>query len=139
MKVIIFTIKGNQENPNGNPIPYLRTTQRSQWTDKAKRYNAWKDYVRASYLDQVVMKMLTKDFVKLHDITKRKPIVKSKEKIHVKIEITFYNKAHADSDNIFKGIADALFMDDKYLSGEFDYKYGKSGKVKVAIIWTGKN
>ena len=51
MATIKFTIKGNQEKPDGNPIPYLRTTQGSQWTDKAIRYREWKSKVVAAYID----------------------------------------------------------------------------------------
>jgi hypothetical protein len=48
---INFTIFGNQENSEGNPIPYFRSTQNNQWNPEVKRYNAWKDYVRFALID----------------------------------------------------------------------------------------
>lgn len=135
MKTIAFTIYGNQENKKGNPIPYFRTTQAGQWTKGAKRYHAWKDYVRASYLDALgeIKKIERAQFGEMHDLLQKKPIADTGKKMHMRLCITWANKAHADSDNIFKGIADALFMNDKYLSGEFDYHYGDVPKVEVTI------
>ena len=137
MKTIKFTIKGNQENPQGNPIPYFRTTQAGQFNKGAKRYHAWKDYVRAHYLDALgeIKHIDRADFGEAHDLLQKKPIAKQAGKIHMRLCITWANKAHADSDNIFKGIADALFMDDKYLSGEFDYHYGDQAQVEVTITF----
>lgn len=136
MKKIIFIIKGNQENPNGNPIPYLRTTQASQWTDKAVRYQEWKGYVVGEYIKALEKIENRKELEKYHDLSKLKPIANTGEKIHMRLQITWGNKAHADSDNVFKGIADALFINDKFLVGEFDYEYGEKGaggQVKITI------
>ena len=140
MKKISFTIKGNQENQQGNPIPYFRTTQGTQWTDGAQRYQQWKDYVRAHYLDALgeIKKIDRADFGEAHDLLQKKPIANTGRKVHMLLQITWANKAHADCDNIFKGIADALFMNDKYLVGEFDYEYGDKGiggQVKVTITF----
>lgn len=52
------------------------------------------------------------------------------------IKIEWANGAHADGDNIFKGIADALFVNDKQVSaGSFESKMSedKVGKVFVKI------
>ncbi len=49
------------------------------------------------------------------------------------LAIKFCDKAHGDSDNIFKGIADALFDNDKYVIGGFDYEYATEGSVDVLI------
>jgi len=137
MKTIHFTVHGNQENPNGNPIPYFRTTQNTQWTDGAVRYQEWKGRVVAAYIDalQAMGKEQRKAFEAYTDFTKKKPIAKTPGKIWMELKITWMNKAHGDCDNVFKGIADALFMNDKYLAGSFDYTYGPKGKVEIIITF----
>lgn len=106
---IYFVVTGNQEDPEGNPIPYFRTTQGSSWNKPSQRYNAWKDYV-ASHL--VHAKSLLDEY-RSHPLDK-KPIRKG---IHAKVTalIHFKGENHADPDNIVKGINDALFMDDKHV------------------------
>jgi hypothetical protein len=51
------------------------------------------------------------------------------------IKIFWSSDHHGDPDNIFKGIADALFTDDKYLSGSFNFCDAKDkiGGVDVCI------
>lgn len=138
-KQISFIVKGNQEKPDGNPIPYQRTTQASQWTDKARRYQEWKSYVVASYLDalEIIPKIDRADFGDAHDLIQKKPIKKTNKKIRVDIICYFADNSHADCDNIFKGIADALFMNDKYIAGSFDFIYpeDKKGKVEIKITF----
>lgn len=51
------------------------------------------------------------------------------------IQIEFASDVRPDPDNVFKGIADALFENDKYLSGSFDYSYAKEGRVLVKITF----
>lgn len=137
-KVISFTIYGNQEDSTGNPLAYARTTQSTQWTAKAKRYNAWKDYVRAHYLDAVMpqKKIKREDFGEFHDFLQKKPITATKDKVCMNIVICWKDDKHSDPDNVFKGIADALFMNDKYLGGSMDFVQSKDkrGSVKVEII-----
>lgn len=137
MKTISFTIRGNQEDPRGNAIPYMRSTQGGQWKPKVMRYHEWQNYVRANYLDALgaIKKIDRKDFGDMHDLLERKPIAKSNNKIHMRLMIQWKDRTHADADNIFKGIADSLFMNDKYLSGEFDYGYGVEGYVDVQITF----
>ena len=110
-----FTIYGNQENIKGNPIPYFRQTQASSRFNKnARRYHAWKDYVRkaANISDKLV----------------------TEGKLTMDIKVYFKDKTHGDSDNIFKGIADAMFKNDKYLSGSFDFDYDiNNPRVEVTI------
>lgn len=133
-KKLKFTIHGNQEDKTGNPIPYLRTTQKSQWTDNAQRYHAWKGHVRAQYIDAV--KALTgkeRELFSMSDLLNTKPIPATKQKICMVLNITWKNDARGDCDNVFKGIADALFANDKYLVGSFDYEYSTEGKGKVDV------
>lgn len=130
MPEIKFTILGNQENPKGNPIPYTRMTQGTKWTKRSKRYFDWKDYVKAQYIDAV----RNRPDMSNSNLLYEKPIPATKEKISMSLKIYFKNDLHADCDNIFKGIADALFMNDKYLvTNGFDFEYAKEGKVEVTI------
>jgi len=137
MKEIKLTITGNQENKKGNPIPYLRTTQGSQWTDKAVRYQEWKRYVVAQLIDWLdsIPKAERMEYSDVIYLLGKKPIKATTQKIHMRLCITWADKKHADCDNVFKGIADALFMNDKYLSGEFDYHYGDQAQVEVTITF----
>lgn len=136
MPVFHFTVKGNHKDPKGNPMPYTRTTQGSKWSPKAKDYSAWKEYVRGCFLAYCVdEKLLTHaDFRGLvYALPNLKPIVKSKNKARVDIMITYKDDTHADSDNVIKGILDALFQNDKYVAGSFDFEYGDAGMVDITI------
>ena len=119
-----ITIYGNQEDIKGNPIPYHRTTQGSFWNKGSKRYSAWKNYVVKAYREQTG----TRD-------NGKKPIEKSDDKVRMDATIYFKNRTHADSDNIFKGVADALFQNDKYVAGSFDFFYDKENpRVEIEIL-----
>jgi Holliday junction resolvase RusA-like endonuclease len=52
------------------------------------------------------------------------------------IKIFWMNGIHGDPDNIFKGIADALFKNDKFLDGSFESHYSQDGKGRVEISIT---
>lgn len=134
-RVVNFRVYGNQENILGNPIPYTRTTQAGRFTKPAMRYAAWKGHVVASYLDhiQAMTDFDRKNFGDIHDFMQKKPINTGKNKVRMDIVTTFVDDTHGDSDNIFKGIADALFVNDKYLSGSFDFQYGKQPVVDITI------
>jgi hypothetical protein len=138
---LLFTIRGNQEDPYGNPIPYFRVTSQSKFSKGAKRYNEWKTFVVAHYLD--IMRTFPADtkreqFGDIHDLLERAPITLAPgETAVMDIKILWANKKHADCDNIYKGIADALFKDDKYIThGSFSSGYAdsKAGSVEVRII-----
>ena len=137
MKNIKFTIKGNQEDKDGNPIPYHRVTRNTLWTARAVRYSEWKSYVAKQLHDHYKTLPKTRQAVlkELFDFSKDKPINKTNRKIAVMIKIVYKSKTHGDSDNIFKGIADSIFQDDKYVIGSFDFSYGKVGQVDVEIIF----
>jgi hypothetical protein len=137
MKTITFTIPGNQDYPKGNPIPYTRSTQKGQWKPAVRKYNEWKQYVRGCFLAHCVDEGLIsnsefRDLLYIHE--DGKPIrYYQKQRCEMHLQIYFKDHAHADSDNIFKGIADALFENDKYLEGSFKFDYSLAGSVKVVI------
>jgi len=91
--MIYFTILGNHEDSKGNPIGYTRTTQRQKFKDpKAKRYEAWKDYV---------WNCLIKAELNL-------PRYENGQKVVVSCYIEYKNKRRPDPGNVVKGIVDAL-------------------------------
>lgn len=131
---IQFTIYGNQEDPvNGNPIPYTRTTQGSHWNARSLRYNAWKSYVVAKYLDTIEhwKEPINKaDYGDAHDVLERKPIKLTRGRVSV--TIFFSDERHPDPDNTVKGILDALFQSDKHIDVETTH-YCKVNKLPQGI------
>jgi hypothetical protein len=49
------------------------------------------------------------------------------------IKISWVNGVHADPDNVFKGLADTLFKNDKFLDGSFESRYAADGKGMVDV------
>ena len=137
MKEIRFKIKGNQEDGTGNPVPYTRTTQRSYWNEKAKRYKEYKDYVVATFNDHI--KKEHPEYLQKFQrnwINRGKPIeLKKDAKVKVDTMIEWKNKNHGDPDNIWKGIVDTLFNEDKNIDGSFSSGVTGEGAVEVAIIY----
>ncbi len=118
---IKFTIYGNQEKQDGSPIPYVRVVGRALWLPAARRYYNWKEYVRAEFKRQ----------------TRLSPVIfTSKIKAEMHLDIYWKNGKHADPDNIFKGIADALFVNDNNLDGSFKSQIAIDGKPKVEVLIT---
>lgn len=134
---IKFTIYGNHENEAGNPIPYTRTTQKGKWGAKYQRYVMWKSHVQDAFLKAFpgkentdMRRVWNKNFLNFN-----KPIALRKdEKVKMSIMITFVGERRGDPDNIFKGIADALFANDKNVAGNIDFQSGEKGKVEVEIV-----
>jgi hypothetical protein len=131
MKKITFTIKGNQEDPEGNPIPYTRVVHNALWLPGAKRYKAWKDHVRKEFFKN------NADFVRYDErdrLVCDEPLTtKPSERARMEVRIFWMNGVHGDPDNIFKGIADALFKSDKFLDGSFESCHARDGKGKVDV------
>lgn len=124
MKEIKFTIKGNPDDIEGNPVPYVRVVGRALWLPKAKKYHAWKQYVRSIFHQQYP------EF----PIGKVQPLTtKMSARALLAIDIYWVNGVHADPDNIFKGLADALFENDKFLDGSFESHYASDGKGRVEV------
>jgi len=133
LEVVKFEIRGNQENDEGNPIPYVRSTQRGQFKPNVRRYSMWKHYVLRAFYDK---------YPNFSPKVNAAPIFSGKifatsrtNPMRMKLMIYFASDAHADPDNIFKGIADALFSNDKYLAVQADFAESadKKGKVVVEI------
>lgn len=139
---IKFTIKGNQEDPTGNPVPYVRSTRAALWRSDGRRYAAWKAYVQKQFINCLI-ELKTHEFVKggnlaaTFDTDTPKPIrIFSDAKARMDIKIFWKNGAHGDPDNIFKGIADALFVNDRNLDGSFKSAVSNDGQPKVEVTLT---
>ena len=119
-----FTIFGNQEDLKGNALGYHRTTQRLKFGDAAIRYNEWKEHVVAAYVD--AGGLVNAYGYKPLDTGKRKWLLRT---------MTYFATDHRpDPDNVQKGIADALFVNDKYVVGSYDFAFDKENpRVEVEI------
>lgn len=128
---IAFILNGNQEDPAGNPIPYTRTI-RGRWRADAVRYMAWKKFVVQEFLatregGDSLKNVIDTGF----------PILLDKgQKARMEIMIYWKDHTHSDPDNVFKGIADSLFKQDKNVAGSMDFEMSpdKKGKVEVSIL-----
>ncbi len=131
MKKVSFKITGNQDDIYGNPVPYVRVVKRALWLPEAKRYNAWKSFVRRTFYKgypEYLMRVENNLLTELQPFT-----TNSGDKARMDIRIYWRNGIHGDPDNIFKGIADALFKNDKFLDGSFETHYSPDGKGRVEI------
>ena len=126
-KTIKFTIKGNPEDIEGNPVPYVRVVGRALWLPNAKKYHAWKEYVRSIFYRNYP------EFASNNDEGPQPLTTKISARARMAITIFWVNGVHADPDNIFKGLADALFRQDKFLDGAFESHYASDGKGRVEV------
>lgn len=129
MRSFSFTIRGNQKDDTGNPIPYKRTLG-GVYSKTSKDYFEWKDYVRSEF-DRDCKSQYTVESMPY-------PVLAFPgESVSMIIHIHWKNNKNADGDNIFKGIADALFQNDKCIfAGSFFSALSpeKKGRVDVKII-----
>ncbi len=109
-KPISFTV-----STGSNPVPYTRTTQKQKYVDKNyKLYLTYKAQILAAFVEatgKLPQKMLVKD-----------------KKYYVDVVAYYKDKTHADTDNVAKGVNDAIFvkpLSDKYIAGTYDYFYCK--------------
>ena len=104
-----------------NPVPYKRTTQKAKFVDKDyHRYQAYKNALVVAFIQKVGK----------HP---HKVLIGTNKWV-VDVMVTYKVKRHGDTDNVAKGINDALFLNDKYVAGSYDYQYGVIGCVEVTII-----
>lgn len=134
---ITFTIRGNQDDQFGNPMPKIKKTRWQSWTPEVQRYVHWKAHVQRSFLD-VIQGKHSELLQRIEQSITRtgKPIeIDRNEKVRMDIKIWWKNEAHADGENVFGSIADALFKNDKKLDGSFENmgSSSKEGSVKVEI------
>lgn len=106
-----------------NPVPYKRTTQKQKFRDADyHRYIEWKNYIVSEF---------AKNTGKLPHMALEK-----NKKYYVDVLAAYCNKAHGDTDNVAKGVNDALFqkpLSDKYVAGSYDYFYSDCPGVFIKI------
>jgi Holliday junction resolvase RusA-like endonuclease len=111
----------------GDPIGYVRTTRRQKFVDERwKRYQTWKNRVTESAGRQVL--------AIVGALEARKARVTMALGIHYRSDAR-----RPDPDNVWKGIADALFKQDRNVVGSFDFAFdAEAPRVEVKITWEGK-
>lgn len=135
---ITFTIKGNQDDPLGNPMPKIRKTHRQAWTPAVRKYMRWKEHVQKELIRaiEITNKEAARDAAR-NIAAVGKPLVLGDRRAYMDIVISWKNGTHGDPENIFGSIADALFYNDKELYGSFDPEDDTgitSGKGQVRCI-----
>jgi Holliday junction resolvase RusA-like endonuclease len=141
IKTLEFIVVGNQENINGNPIGYHRTTQKAKFTNEHQRYEAWKAYVQKAFSKTFGPgPVVAGNRMSWEQLRTGKVLNTTEENpVRVDIYIEYANNARPDNDNVFKGICDALFVNDKYVkSGSFDYDLTGRGRVFIKITFLGR-
>lgn len=106
-------IKFTVYNDNKNPVPYKRTTQKQKYVDSDyKKYQAYKSKIITAFENR----------------TGKLPhqLLEKGKKYYVFVTAHYKDKTHGDTDNVAKGVNDALFakpLSDKYIAGAYDYFY----------------
>ena len=121
MSSYILEIRGNQEDPLGNPMGYYSTTHRGKWVDpRALKYTAWKRHVVECWLEK---------FGKYPDF-------KRNGNYQLNVTCYFKNEIHYDPENVRKGISDSIFhTGDKHVWGSVDFEHGvKKPGVRIEVI-----
>jgi hypothetical protein len=118
-----YEIVASWEVPtDGNAVPYTRMTQaeaRMRTYRKVVRYLDWKRKIVISSTPYVLSHY--------HPAPK--------EKVYVYVHIYFRDKRHGDPDNVYKGIVDALYTQDKYVAGCVDFGYDRDNpRVVITIL-----
>lgn len=121
-----FTLTGNQDNHHGNPVPFQRVLAQKMRASSI-RYLEWQQFVRATFKDQC--RLFSSKGTKFDA-----PItLGSSDQAIMAIHIVWANEQHGDADNVWKGIADALFVNDKHVVGCFTASHGTRGSFEVHI------
>lgn len=130
-----FIIEGNQNDHTGNPIPYKRTLA-GKFRKDGKDYFEWKEYVRYQLETSALLGGLPYKILYSASDHPFPAFGFSYSRIAAHIEIFWKNGSHGDCDNIFKGILDSLFRNDKCVyAGSFTSSQSseKRGSVKVLL------
>lgn len=135
---IEFLIEGTADDPNGNPIPKLKMTGKQHWTEQARRYVRWKEFVTRTFLLHIAENYgrIPDDLKHILNPIKNEKVIELPKgrKAYMEIFITWKDGNHADPENVFGSIADSLFQNDKLLSGSFDFDNSRGkGTVLVRI------
>jgi len=133
-----FEVRGGGYDEMANPMPKLKLTGRQAWVQRVQNYVEWKEHVQLAFVDAVKAHDAALGKVAEQRVANgEKPLDTGKHPMRMHIHIYWRGDAHADPENVFGSIADALFSNDKYLAGTFDYTHqGKEKQPYVAIMIT---
>lgn len=110
-------------DPQGHPLPKLRMTGGQSWKPEVKRYMAWKAHVAQSFLEAL---RKTRPVIYAAALMRTsygaKPVPSFPEKASMTVIAYYRNRKHADTENVFGSVADALFENDNNLVGNFDFE-----------------
>jgi hypothetical protein len=123
------------EDINKNPLPKKRFTRRQQHLPAAETYHEYLEHVRSEFNDAIA-RTDEDHWIRQYVGYDREPITDTGTmEWRMDIQIHFKGYSHGDPENIFGAIADALFTQDKYLSGSFffDHNHKDSPSVVVEI------
>jgi hypothetical protein len=109
-----------------NPVPYTRATQRQKWTPSVKRYHRWCNALRECFASAAPMEPAPMEgvahFGEVNYYSRKTPPIvlhkEQKRRVIVTVEtcIVWADEAHADADNVHKGVLDSLFTNDKLVN-----------------------
>jgi len=134
---VSFVVRGNQENPEGNPVPYQRTLNHS-WTRAATRYRDWQEYVRAEFSRSAKIRHAPGEHPEeAVDMARGAVKIPPGHEAEVELQAVFGSGARGDLDNVLKGILDALFEQDRdVVHVEATAMRGRKGLVAGRITIT---
>lgn len=130
---VYFVVKGNGQDLIANPIPKAKMTKGQQWTEKAQRYAAWKHYVVGTVIEQMRGTEWEAMIIRMIGLHGKPFTTKEQKPAKMDLLIHWADRKNGDPENIFGSMADALFKQDKYLIGSFDYIHDGGGFVEVTI------
>lgn len=111
----------------GDPVGKIKLTRGQQWTKTAQNYAGYKEVVQKCIQPSLVaaaVDLRETDPKKLQKGERYlKPISSNAEKIYLRTIIHFRNETHPDPSNVLETIADAIFVNDKHVFGEFDFDH----------------
>lgn len=126
MKEYRFKISCDKQNP----VPYKRTTTGGKWDKNYKRYLQWKSKVQLAFHIQHPTQ-----YPKNHLINKLARPFMAKGPYEVRVICYNYDRRHGDTDNVAKGINDALFKTDKFVFGTYFLRYDAvNPRVEVIVM-----
>jgi len=133
---VSFEVIGGGYDPMANPMPKLKLTGRQAWLQRVQNYVEWKEHVQLAFVDALKAQDAALGKIAEQRVANgEKPLDTGKHPMFMAIHIYWRGDAHADPENVFGSIADALFANDKYLAVKVDYTHqGKEKQPYVAIM-----
>ena len=123
-----------------SPMGYKRTTLKSKWDPEYKKYIDWCAYVRSTFEsnfpDHEMLRIRKRK--KWYSYAFLGKGLHIDDRYTLRTWIWFKNDVRPDAPNVTKGIADALFLEDKQvLEQSLGYEFDKNNpRVEVEIQFT---